>query len=677
MQRWRSVAASINMRRMDHFSLASEFPPVSEADWRAIVGKALGAASFDVLQTPLYEGFKTEPLYTEHGQTPALHVNRGWLIVQPLIDEAQAADDLAGGADALRIDFDAALDVETCDDLKALVDSDTPFFIAPGAPVADAALLLAAKGNGAPLSGSAGFDPLTAFAITGEIPADRTALFSDHADAAFHIREHAPSFVPFLASGHAWNGAGGSVTEELGFTLSAGVAYWRALTQAGMPVSEAARCIGFSLTAASDIFITIAAFRAMRLLWARALSAAGEGPNVGLLLLAKMSPRIMSAYDPHVNLLRGTAAAFGAAIGGATGIEVLPFDGAGGDSAAFSRRLARNTSLVLKHEAWLPSVADPAAGSGYVEALTQELAAAAWNLFREVEAQGGLTAAFENGFVQEKLRRPAEMQERAIAKRQEKITGVSVFPNLSETVAQHQGVTVRAESGLAPASDLPLPAPGKGERFAALVAAAQAGANLSDLRLASRIVSDFALPPLNTAKRDAEPFEILRRKADIALASIGSRPPVFLALLGKPDDYRARANWVQSFFAAGGIEALVPEEGFDSVEALAEAFRQSPAPIACLCSSNKVYASMPGAAAALKKVGAALCYLAGPASILKSLDAQDNSAIDRLIYEGCNALAVLEEAQRVLRVEELSEAAGLEAQEEGFEVYAEVEARPY
>ena len=112
--------------------------------------------------------------------------------------------------------------------------------------------------------------------------------------------------------------------------------------------------------------------------------------------------------------------------------------------------------------------------------------------------------------------------------------------------------------------------------------------------------------------RDAEPFENLRWRADFALEVIGSRPPIFLALLGKPDDYRARANWVQSFFAAGGIEAILPEQGFESLEALAAAFKRSPAPVACLCSSNKGYAAMPGAAAALKKAGAVAVYLAGP-----------------------------------------------------------------
>ena len=670
------MAACFIVHAMAEFSLAGDFPPASEADWRALVAKALGAAPFEALETPLYEGFRTEPLYTKPGQNSAIFGNRGWAILQPLVDEEQLADDLGGDTSAFSVTFDACPGIETKGDTEAFIGSaKASFFIAPGSSIADAAFLLASKGDG--LQGSAGFDPLTAFALSGERPVERSALLADYTDAAFAIYERSPAFVPFLASGHAWNGAGGSATEELGFTLAAGVAYWRALSQAGMPLPDAARCIGFSLSASSDIFVTIATFRAMRLLWARALTAAGENPNQGLLLLAKMPPRILTAYDPHVNLLRATAAAFGAAIGGAAGIEVLPFDEAAGSATAFGRRLARNTSLVLRHEAWLSAVADPAAGSSYVESLTGKLAERAWALFREAEAQGGLGSALESGFVAEKLRRPAEMQERAIMRRQEKLTGISEFPNLSETMPAAEPAIARFGSAPALTSGLALPAPGKGERFAALVAAAADGATLSELRAASRTLKDLAFTPLNAAKRDAEPFEALRRRSDVALASIGSRPPIFLATLGKPDEHRARANWVQGFFAAGGIEVLPQAEGFESIDALVAAFKQSPAPAACLCASNKVYAAMPGAAASLKQAGAVLVYLAGPASVLKTLDAKDKTAIDRLIYEGCNVLAVLQEAQRILCVKELSEAAGLEAEKAGFEVYAEAETWSY
>ncbi len=658
---------------MDHFSLAAGFPPASEAEWLALVGKALAGAPFDTLRTALHEGFKTEPLYMQAQRRLPLSAWRGWHVVQPLTgSEAQLADDLGNGADAFSLDFDAGLAVKTAAKLKYLLGSDIPYYLKPGSALADAALVLAANDKSG-IAGSAGFDPLTAFALSGERPAEE-AFFADYADAAFYIREHSTSFVPFLASGRAWDGAGGSAVQELSFTLAAGVSYWRALAEAGMPLAESAACIGFELMASADIFLTIAKFRAMRLIWARAIEAAGEKPRADLLLLARMPRRILTAYDPHVNLLRGTAAAFGAAIGGATGIEVLPFDSAAGGAKALSRRMARNTSLILQQESYLSAVADAAAGSAYVEALTDDLAAAAWELFRTVEGKGGLAAALESGFVQNELCRKASERERAMACRGDKITGVSVFPNLAENAAFAARAAEPDGEGQHPfAGKLrELPAPGRGERFAALVAAARAGYSLRELRLASSRVASFAAAPVPASKRDAEPFEMLRQRADTALEMIGSRPPIFLALLGKASDYRTRASWVQGFFAAGGIEAIVPDEGFENVETLAASFKESPAPTACLCSSNGVYASLTGAASALKKAGAVAVYLAGPASVLKTLASEDAIAIDRLIHEGCNALAILEEAQAALQVEEISEAAVVEAAEEGFEVHTHV-----
>lgn len=660
---------------MDHFSLAAGFPQSSEAEWLALAGKALAKAPFDTLRTKLHEGLTTEPLYTGAQSRPPLNGARGWYVVQPLTTaEAQAPDGSANGAGALSIRFDAGLAVEGAVSLSKLLGADVPCIVAPGSALADAGLVLAAKGKSG-ITGSAGFDPLTAFALSGERPAQKTALLADYVDAAFHIREHFPSFVPFLASGHAWDGAGGSATEELAFTLGAGVSYWRALAEAGMPLGAAAGCIGFSLTAPADIFLTIAKFRSLRLLWARALEAAGEKPQGQLMLLARMPERILTAYDPHMNLLRGTASAFGAGVGGATGIEVLPFDSVSGGPAVLSRRMARNTSLILQEESYLSAVADAAAGSAYLETLTDGLASSAWALFREVEAKGGLAAAIECGFVQDELQRKGGQRDRAIATRADKITGVSVFPNPLESMPFAEEIaSPDAEGATHPfAGKLPaLPAAGKGERFAALVEAARAGATLRELRTASRRVASIVMPPVDASVRDAEPFEALRWRADVALEMIGSRPPIFLALLGKPDDYRARANWVQSFFAAGGIEAIVPEQGFENLETLAAAFKRSPAPVACLCSSNKVYAAMPGAAVALKKAGGVAVYLAGPVSLLETIDPADAVAIDRLVHEGCNALAILEEAQAALKVEELAAAAEEDEAQEGFEVHTHV-----
>ncbi|MGA7328652.1 MAG: methylmalonyl-CoA mutase family protein [Rhodomicrobium sp.] len=657
---------------MDDFSLAGHFPDATEAEWRALAANALRGQPFDTLRTRLPEGIDLEPLYTARAGRAPVFNSRGWSIVQPLLAKtagdacAQVEDALSNGAGAISIDFDANPSIQTCEALKPVLKAETAYWLTPGATLADAALLLSAM-EAAQLApaGTAGFDPLTAAALAGEIPAEGSA-FHDYVDAAFHIQEHFPNFVTFLASGHVWDGAGGSAVQELAFTLAAGVSYWRALAAAGMPHPESAGTIGFSLTTSADIFLTIAKFRAMRLLWARALEAAATRPKAGMLLHAKMSRRILTAYDPHSNILRGTAAAFGAAIGGASAIDLLPFDSAAEEATPFGLRLARNTSLILQHESFLTAVADAGAGSAYIDALTNELAAASWDLFREVEGKGGLAAVIQSGWVYEQLLPKLSKRERAVAFRRDRITGVSVFPNLSDQPPATSGVHSVVEDRAAFASQLALPPSGKGERFAALIEAARRGAALKDLRMASRRVMELAGSALPAMKRDAEGFEQLRRRADTACAHIGSRPPLFLAILGDPEDYSVRASWVQGVFAAGGLETLIPEEGFKSVEALVSDFKQSPAPIACLCSSDRGYADMKGAAVALRNAGALAVYLAASASILKDLDPADATAVTRLVHEGANILGLLEEAHRILRVEELSEAAVREAEEEGF-----------
>jgi methylmalonyl-CoA mutase len=158
-------------------------------------------------------------------------------------------------------------------------------------------------------------------------------------------------------------------------------------------------------------------------------------------------------------------------------------------------------------------------------------------------------------------------------------------------------------------------------------------------------------------RRAAEPFEELRRASDAALVRVGSRPPVFLALIGSPEDYRSRSAWVQSFFAAGGVQAIVPDAGFIRLEDLVAAFRASPAPVACLCSSDSGYAALPGAVAALREANAMFVYLAGSSSGLSSLAADDRRGLDRIIYEGCDAARLLGELHQILRVEDMGQMA--------------------
>ena len=163
--------------------------------------------------------------------------------------------------------------------------------------------------------------------------------------------------------------AGGSEAQELAFALASAVAYLRALEQSGIALDDARRFIYFRLAADQDQFLTIAKFRAMRKLWARVEEACGLEP-LPAFVAAETAWRMMTKRDPHGNIVRGTIAALAAAVGGADAVTVLPFSAALGVPDAFARRIARNTQTILIEEANIHRVADPAAGSGAIEALT-------------------------------------------------------------------------------------------------------------------------------------------------------------------------------------------------------------------------------------------------------------------------------------------------------------------
>ena len=261
-----------------------------------------------------------------------------------------------------------------------------------------------------------GHDPIGAMAIAGS--------------AARPWSEEAPHFARRLAAlsrngftgklaaadGRVIHNAGGSEAQELAFVLGVAIAYLRALEAEGVALDAARRMIFFRLSADADQFLTIAKFRSLRKLWARVEASCGLAAEPGF-VSAETAWRMMAQRDPHVNILRATVAAFAAALGGADAITVLPFTAARGLPDRFARRIARNTQLVLLEESHLAKVADPAAGSGAVEDLTDQLCRAAWALFREIEAAGGVAAALGSGLIQQKVADVRAKRAAAIARR--------------------------------------------------------------------------------------------------------------------------------------------------------------------------------------------------------------------------------------------------------------------
>jgi methylmalonyl-CoA mutase len=241
---------------------------------------------------------------------------------------------------------------------------------------------------------------------------------------------------PFaVADGRVIHDAGGSEVQELAYVLSVAVAYMRALESDNVALDEARRMIYARLSADADQFLTMAKFRAFRLLWARVEQACGLSQKP-MFIAAESAWRMLTQRDSDVNMLRATVATFSAGLGGADSITVLPHTLALGLPDALARRIARNTQLVLIEESNLAKVADPAAGSGGIEALTQQLCEAAWTMFQEIEKAGGPFMALGNNVIQPKVAATRAARRSSIAKRREVLTGASEYPNLNEARAK-------------------------------------------------------------------------------------------------------------------------------------------------------------------------------------------------------------------------------------------------
>jgi len=361
--------------------------------------------------------------------------------------------------------------------------------------------------------------------------------------------------------------------------------------------------IYFRLAADVEQFLTIAKFRALRMLWARVEEACKLVPGRPL-VTAETAWRMMTKRDPYVNMLRATIAVVAAGLGGADAITVLPFSTALGLPERFARRIARNTQLVLLEESSLARVTDPAAGAGGIEDMTEQLCRAAWTEFQEIERAGGAWAALEQGMIQQKVAAVRAARHLSVARRKDAFTGTSDFPDLAETP-----VSVLDVAPVAPSPP-----------------------------------SALAFEPLPRI-RLAEPFEALRDASDRMLARTGARPKIFLANLGTPADFTARASFAKNFFAAGGIEAA-GNDGFASRDAMIEAFKASGAKLACLCSSDEVYAREAVPATQALRPAGAVVWLAGWPGALEGELTQ--AGVSAFVFAGGDALAALRAAQGLI-----------------------------
>ncbi|MGE5696124.1 MAG: methylmalonyl-CoA mutase small subunit [Candidatus Sericytochromatia bacterium] len=579
--------------------------------WRSQVAAVLAKRNPDLpdeperlLDTPTYEGFPIRALYTaldarpEHplpGRWPYVRggdalrdVNTGWKVAESFPAHHDSGD--VNGAVLLALtEGVSALVLRIGDDgvapdaLDRLFDGVflelVPIVLDAGSEFTAAADAMLALVDGvdedqyAMLSVDLGADPLTAAFSGRPAPAlDDVVLVASRAAG------YRGGVRTITVDGPALHNRGANASWELAANIAAGVTYLRALPD--LPTAQALRQISFRFAADDDQFMTIAKFRAARQLWARVAEVAGAAGAGASTVHAETSVPMMTQRDPWVNMLRTTVAAFAAGMGGADTVLVQPFDvaipgGAPGVSAGFSRRMARNTQLLLLEESHLGRVLDPAGGSWYVEDLTEALAQQAWRYFQAIEARGGFVSAHD--FIADQIREVRDKRSADIRHRRAKITGVNEYPDLGD-----EPLARRADS--------------------------------DDESLARRAVSDE--PPLlhsdESVYRYAADFEALRDRADAFLERTGVRPRVLLLPLGSLAEHNVRVTFATNLLASGGIEAINPGP-LDASGIGAAASAAGGPEIGVICGTDARYGSeVAGVVEAAHAAGMSTIYLAGP-----------------------------------------------------------------
>ena len=448
---------------MEDNKLFSEFPPVSTEKWEEVINKDLKGADYDKkLVWHTIEGFNVRPYYraenlegleyldTNPAQEPFVrgkHAdNNVWEVRQDIhvsdLKEANriALDAVNRGATALGL---CMKQVKSVKDMATLfkgiyINAVSINFICSDDYLATMKLYVEyAKANGynpAELCGSCNFD-MFRYALNhgtfhrgeqGDLEMAKAMVEYAHAEL--------PKFRVITVDSSVLHNAGSNIVQELGFGLAAANEMVSRLTDMGCKMEHVGRSIVLNVGVGSTYFMEIAKIRAARLLWSKIVEQYKPECDCPykLYINAVTSRWNQSVYDPYVNMLRSTTEAMSSAIAGADSISVLPFDGAYKEADDFGYRIARNQQLLLKEESYLDKIVDPAAGSYYIENLTNDIAKGAWEHFMKVEEAGGYCQALRAGLVQDEVSETARKRDLDIATRKTTILGTNQYPNLLE-----------------------------------------------------------------------------------------------------------------------------------------------------------------------------------------------------------------------------------------------------
>ncbi|WP_429464414.1 methylmalonyl-CoA mutase family protein [Neobacillus sp. B4I6] len=551
------------------------FPSGSTHEWKTKAEQSLKGKTVESLQTTTYENIILKPLYTHQderpvpdfpggsdfrrGTYPLGYLTNDWVVAQQL--SYQTAEELE---QKLRQSFNKGQTAISFKVSKALLDVETnlakllgefycqyPFSINAKSLqitfLSELERMADQEGAIDNLRGYIGADPVAIFAEEGCISEE---FFNDWVKNIVHSNEKLPNVRTILIDTAPYHNGGASAVQELGIAMAEGIFYLENFQNEGMELDEIFTKMIFQFSIGSNFFMEIAKLRAARVLWNRISNVYGSSDDMGRMhIAAETSSFTKTVNDPYVNLLRAGNEAFAAVVGGIQYLHVRPFDDLTG-ATSFSERIARNTQLLLKEEAHLTKVIDPAGGSWYIEELTNDLAEKAWGFFQQIEANGGILETLKSNWLQQEIAVVYEKKNQDVQTRKKSIVGTNVYANLDEIVT-HKKTQTR---------------------------------NSYFTTMEKSLIKMEAIPDL----RLAEPFEELRKKAKDLEEKLGSKPTVGMICLGGLKQHKARLDFMKGFLAAGGLRAA-ESKPILSLEEARQFILETPAKYYCLCGTNEQY----------------------------------------------------------------------------------------
>jgi methylmalonyl-CoA mutase len=556
--------------------LFDRFPPVTTKEWMDKIVTDLKGADFNKkLVWRTNEGFDVKPFYrmedienlqyinTPPGEFPYLRgtkfKNNNWLIRQNIevtnYSEAnrKALRILMKGIDSLgfiikdpesinEMNFDLLLE-------RIFLGGVEINFFTDGKAMEIIDLLInyVSKSHSEPdkIRGAIEVDPLSRLMVNGTLCIPPEQGF-DYLASVVKSSVSLPHFRTININASNFNNAGADIVQELAFGISMGSEYMAQLTQRGISSQIAASKIRFSFGTGSDYFPEIAKLRAARLLWSVVTTGFDpSGANVKMDIHCVTSEWNKTVYDPYVNLLRTQTEAMSAILGGTDSLTVEPFDIVFRQPDEFSERIARNQQLILKEEAYFDKVADPGAGSYYIETLTNLIAENAWKLFLEIEEKGGFLASLKTGFIQKKITDSAEKRVGDVASRKAILLGTNQYPNTREKISE--------------------------------------SVDLKKVFNEKAVIGDRIIEPVNRVRGSLR-YDELR----IAVDRAARRPVVFLLPIGHQAMRKARSQFSANFFGCAGYE-IIDNQGFENTDEAVGKALESKADIVVICSSDEDY----------------------------------------------------------------------------------------